>query len=102
MQPDLWPAATVLIYRAVTYGSVSLLSAFVHQSWSLFLEQGSIGSQFSNLYSDGAQLEYPHRNDSGTERLTAPDLLFLPFGEAPVVVPVCQQNEYRKRLRNDV
>ena len=51
------------------------------------LEQGSIGNQFSNLYSDGVQLEYPHRNDSGAEHdwLTAPDPPFLPFGEAPVV-----------------
>ena len=51
------------------------------------LEQGSIGNQFSNLYSDGAQLEYPHRNDLGAEHdwLTAPDRPFLPFGEAPVV-----------------
>ena len=61
--------------------------AFVHQSWGLLdLEQGSIWNQFSNLYSNWVELEYPHRNNSGTKRypLTVSDRPFLLFGEVPV------------------
>lgn len=43
--------------------------AFVHQSQGLFdLEQGSVGwNQFSNLYSNWVELEYPHGKSSGTK-----------------------------------
>lgn len=61
--------------------------AFVHQSWGLLdLEQGSIWNQFSNLYSNWVELEYPHRNNSGTKHypLTVSDRPCLLFGDVPV------------------
>lgn len=68
VSPDLWLVAQVVIYKAVIYDFVSLLSGFCSPELRfVWFSTGCVWNQFSNLYSYWVELEYPHWNFSGTQ-----------------------------------